>query len=82
MDNSDKRGRGPRTTWQQLSAVLEWLEIPKNFKLITGGASQGHVIAGLKLKKTDAYRELASFVNDRLGKSPFCHRITILYNAS
>ena len=47
--------------------MLEWLEKPENFKLITGGASQNHVVAGSKLKKTDAYRELALAVNERLG---------------
>ena len=53
--------------WYQANAILEWLESPANFKLITGGVSQSQVIAGFKLKKTDAYRELAKHVNERLG---------------
>lgn len=67
MEQPEKRGRGTKTTYAQLNAVLEWLEKPQNFKLITGGASQNQVIAGLKLKKSDAYRELANAVNERLG---------------
>ena len=65
--SSDRKGRGTQTTWYQANAMLEWLEKPENFKLITGGASQNLVVAGSKLKKTDAYRELALAVNERLG---------------
>ena len=67
--STDRKGRGSQTTWFQANAILEWLETPANFKLITGGASQNQVIAGSKLKKTDAYRELANAVNLRLGYS-------------
>ena len=66
---ADRKGRGSQTTWGQANAILEWLEVPANFKLITGGASQNHVIAGSKLKKTDAYRELALAVNKRFDYS-------------
>lgn len=68
----DRKGRGSQTTWSQLSAILEWLEISSNFKLITGGASQNHVVAGSKLKKTDAYRDLANFINAKLGYTRPC----------
>ena len=62
-------GRGKATTWQQRSIILEWLEIPSNFRLITGGTQPGPVIAGKKLKKSDAYNQLAAFVNEKLGYS-------------
>lgn len=65
--SADRKGRGTQTSWGQLNAILEWLEIPSNFRLITGGASQNQVIAGSKLKKTDAYRELAQAVNTRFN---------------
>ena len=68
----DRKGRGSQTTWSQLSAILEWLEISSNFKLITGGASQNHVVAGSKLKKTDQYRDLANFINAKLGYTRPC----------
>ena len=62
-------GRGKATTWQQRSAILEWLEVPANFKLITGGTQPGPVVAGKKLKKTDAYNQLAAYVNEKLEYS-------------
>ena len=67
--SADRKGRGTQTTWSQANAILEWLEIPANFKLITGGASQNQVISGSKLKKSDAYRDLAQAVNKRFGYS-------------
>lgn len=64
--NARTSGRGARTTWAQINAMLEWTEVPRNFQLITGGTPPGPVVAGLRLKKTDAYSYLATFVNDRL----------------
>ena len=62
MAQPEKRGRGAKkTNYSQLNAVLECL------KFITGGASHNQVISGLKLKTSDAYKELANAVNDRLG---------------
>jgi hypothetical protein len=45
--------------------VLDWLEVPENFRLITGGAQQHAkgVQAGLKLKKVDAYKQLGDYIN-------------------
>ena len=57
--SADRKGRGTQTTWSQANAILNWLEIPANFKFITGGASQ----------KSDAYRDLAQAVNKRFGYS-------------
>lgn len=63
-------GRGKATTLQQRSAVLDWLEVPSNFRFITRGTPPGPaVVAGRKLKKSDAYKLLATFVNDKLGYS-------------
>ena len=59
---AERKGRGSQTTWNQANAMFEWLEIPADFKLITGGAAT-------KVKKTDAYRDLAHAVNVRLGLS-------------
>ena len=63
--------RGEATTWTATNSILEWLEQPVNFQLITGGNQQTKVVAGLKLKKIDAYRSLAHHVNFKCGyKSP------------
>jgi hypothetical protein len=44
--------------------MLYWLEIEKNFRLITGSAAPNtSVVAGKKLKKTDAYKSLADYIN-------------------
>lgn len=59
-------GRGKATSYPQRSAILEWLENPVNFRLITGGTQPGPVVAGKKLKKSDAYNQLAAFVNRTL----------------
>ena len=56
-------------TWQLRAAVLEWLEVPANFKLITGGTKEGSVVAGKKLKKSDGYASLADFINAKMGFS-------------
>ena len=53
-------------TWQLRAAVLERLEVPANFKLITGGTKEGPVVAGKKLKKSDGYASLADFINAKM----------------
>jgi hypothetical protein len=61
-------GRTQKTTWQQKTAMLEWMEwSPRNFQLITGSVVPGAVVAGSKLKKRDAYKELADYVNQHCG---------------
>ena len=44
-------GRGPKTIWAQIIAMIEWLENPVKFRLTTGGAQKdvGSVVAGAKL---------------------------------
>jgi hypothetical protein len=48
-------------------AIIEWLQVEKNNDLITGAAQKKMtgVEAGAKLKKTDAYKALALFVNNK-----------------
>ena len=47
----------PHTTDGQRLAMIDWLEVRDNFKLITGSAGmKAAVVAGKKLKRTDAYR--------------------------
>lgn len=70
---ANKEGRGDKTSYYQRLRMVEWLEAPPgdNFKLITGDG-QGkmkNVVAGAKLKKKDAYTELADFVNQQCGSS-------------
>jgi hypothetical protein len=71
LDDTPKEGRGANTTFVQKHRMIEWLELKNgaNFKLITGGGStlMKSVVAGAKLKKTDAYDELAEHVNQRCG---------------
>ncbi|KAI9324768.1 hypothetical protein BDR26DRAFT_245225 [Obelidium mucronatum] len=51
------------TTPQEFAAMISWLEVPKNFALITGGAGKGAKMkSGQSLKRTDAYKQLAEFV--------------------
>ena len=60
--------RGRHASPQELALVLEFLEEPKNFKLLVGNAATGQSVkAGLTLKKTYGFRLLADFVNERLG---------------
>ena len=62
-----KTGRKP-TSKAEFMAMVLFLEIPDNFKLITGSASNGKpVIAGQKLTKSAGYSALASFVNQHLN---------------
>lgn len=51
----EKEGRGRKTSYSNVLAILEWLEEPRNFRLITGAAAKDHkgVVAGAKLKKID-----------------------------
>lgn len=62
-------GRGGNTTYQQRVRMLEWLEMPPghNFMLITGQAQKNlnSVVAGAKLKKKDAYDEMADYINQQ-----------------
>ena len=54
------------TTPAQYLAMVEWLRIPENYKLITGSAAQGKAdFAGQKLKKKDAHVALAKFIYER-----------------
>ena len=64
-------GRGEQKSWTQLQVVLEWLEQPANYNLITGVAPKGKPIAGQKTKKSDAYKDLAAYVNHKLGYSSY-----------
>jgi hypothetical protein len=52
--------RESNTTYAQFGIIVEWLETPENFKLITGAAAKGKaMVAGNRLKKVDAYAQLA-----------------------
>ena len=52
-----KAARIPHTSNAQRLAIVDWLEIPANFRLITGSAGMNTaVVAGKKLKKSDAYK--------------------------
>jgi hypothetical protein len=45
------------TTHGQRLAMIDWLEVKDNFKLITGSAGmKAAVVTGKKLKKTDSYK--------------------------
>jgi hypothetical protein len=70
-DSSRKSTRGVATSWQEVSCILYWLEIDeKNFNLITGGGQKDAkgVVTGQKLKKNDAYKLLADYINARFHK--------------
>jgi len=58
-----------QTTWFQRLKIVEWLEVPANFNLITGQATgnMNGIVAGAKVKKTDAYGELADHINAVCG---------------
>lgn len=52
------------TTKAMKKTMIEWIEIPKNFSLLTGSATVGKtLVAGQKLRKTDGYALLATAVN-------------------
>ena len=71
MANSAKAKtlRGAKTTYYQQLAMIEWLEVPQKFRLITGAAQKdvGKVVAGAKLKKEQAYADLMVHVNQKTG---------------
>jgi len=62
-----RRERGGKTTWFQREAMLQWLEVEANFKLMTGEATHGMkmVVAGARVTKATAYQELALYVNQK-----------------
>ena len=62
-----RRERGEKTTWFQREAILQWLEVEINFKLMTGEAAHGMkmVVAGARVTKATAYQELAAYVNQK-----------------
>ena len=72
--NEGKRGREVKTTCGQVSAMIEWLEVPTNFRLITGAAQKDvkTVTAGAKLKKIDAYRGIADNVDEKCCTKWYC----------
>jgi len=67
----NKRDRGGKTTWFQREAMLQWLEVEANYKLMTGEATHGMklVVAGAKVTKNSAYQDLAHYVNQKCGTS-------------
>jgi len=71
VDSTKRTARGVATNWQEISCILDWLELDvKNFNLINGGGQKDAkgVVAGQKLKKIDAYKQLADYVNLRFHK--------------
>jgi hypothetical protein len=62
--------RGCATSWQEATAILDWLEIDKNRNLIIGAGvkNASGVEAGQKLKKVDGYKALAEHINARFHK--------------
>ena len=56
-------GRGQKTSQAHRLAIISWLEKKSNYDLITGKAAKGLVVAGKKVKKSDAYKSLADYVN-------------------
>jgi hypothetical protein len=70
-----KAPRGPKTTFFQQMAMIEWLENridnkgTTNFDVIVGRAQAKlkNVQAGAKLKKETAFADLAAFVNQKCG---------------
>jgi hypothetical protein len=64
---NNRRERGGNTTWFQREAMLQWIEVETNFKLMTGEATHGMkmVVAGARVTKATAYQELALYVNQK-----------------
>ena len=56
-NGTTRAARGAKTTWAQQLQMIIWLEVPKNFRLITGAAQKdvGKMTAGAKMKKTHAH---------------------------
>ena len=66
-----EKDKTPHTNNAQRLLIINWLQFKENFALITGSAAQGQkVVAGKKLKKSDAYKDLAAFVTEG-GKIPW-----------
>jgi hypothetical protein len=61
---NNRRERGGNTTWFQREAMLQWLEVETNFKLMTGEATHG-----MKMVVAGAYQEQASSVCDTTPKA-------------
>ena len=56
-----------KKNWFHREAMLQWLEVEINFKLLTGEATHGMkmVVAGTRVTKATAYQELALYVNQK-----------------
>ena len=69
--------RGVKTTYYQQLAMIEWLEVPVNFRLITGAAQKdvGKVVAGAKLKKEQGYADMMAHVNQKCACSGHQRRL-------
>ena len=69
--------RGAKTTYYQQLAMIEWLEVPINFRLITGAAQKdvGKVVAGAKLKKEQGYADMMAHVNQNVPASGHQRRL-------
>ena len=65
-DDGKKRKYSKTTTTQTLH-MITFAEIPANFKLLIGNAAQGSVIAGSKLKKIDAFKDLSKHMIKEAG---------------
>ena len=57
------KSRGPKLSDAQKGLMCQWLENRANFALIVGNAAEKDVVAGTELKKRDAYKKLAEFMN-------------------
>jgi hypothetical protein len=69
-ENIPKGGRGGNTSWRQYLSMVEWLEVPENFTLITSShKSNKPVVAGQPLTKVAAYSALADHVNQQCGSN-------------
>jgi hypothetical protein len=54
------------TTKPQLNSILDWLEVPANFNIIKGAGGKGQpVVSGANISKTDGFKSLAEFMNER-----------------
>ena len=61
--------RGIKVSFQQKAAMNMWVSVPVNFNLLVGKPTTGMngVVAGSKLKKKDAFSNMADFVNGKCG---------------
>ncbi|KAJ3258273.1 hypothetical protein HK103_003754 [Boothiomyces macroporosus] len=56
----------PKSSDAVRETIIQWLQVPENFQLITGSIGfHSALISGQKLKKKDAYVKLAQFVNQK-----------------